>query len=72
MSDHKKEHPHQGHAHPDHGHHGHEQKEWRWHRDWRTWVGVLLMLAAMAAYVLSDSERFGFGGPARPEMPAAP
>ena len=28
----------------------------RLHRDWRAWVVVLLMLAAMAVYVLSDNE----------------
>lgn len=25
----------------------------RWHKDWRTWAVVLLMLGAMAMYVLS-------------------
>jgi len=25
----------------------------KWHKDWRTWLAVLLMLVAMARYVLS-------------------
>lgn len=25
----------------------------KWHKDWRTWLAVLLMLVAMAMYVLS-------------------
>jgi hypothetical protein len=42
------------------------------HRDWRAWVIVGLMLAAMFAYVMSDDEslRFG-GGPPQEPVPAA-
>jgi hypothetical protein len=43
----------------------------RLHRDWRTWVVVLLMLAAMAAYVLSDNESLQPGGGTQQPMPAA-
>ena len=39
----------------DHGHH-HSPAWKRLHRDWRAWAVVLLMLAAMAAYVVSDDE----------------
>jgi hypothetical protein len=39
------------------------------HKDWRTWVVVLLMLGAMAIYVLSFDERFQFFG-AKPAKPA--
>jgi hypothetical protein len=37
--------------------HGHQKHApgWRPHRDWRVW-GVVLMLIAMAAYVLSQNE----------------
>jgi hypothetical protein len=35
-------------------HHDHVPYWKRAHTDWRFWIGVLLMLAAMIAYVLSD------------------
>jgi hypothetical protein len=72
MSDHGKDHPHHGHGHNEHGHNEHSRKEWRWHRDWRTWVVVILMLAAMVGYVLSDNESLQPGKPQQQEMPAAP
>jgi type II secretory pathway component PulM len=35
--------------------HGHSAPYWtRAHRDWRVWVGVVLMLALMIVYLLSD------------------
>ena len=37
-----------------HPHHGHVPYWKRAHTDWRFWIGVLLMLAAMIVYVLSD------------------
>ena len=54
----------------DHGHyHGPAWK--RLHRDWRVWIVVLLMLAAMAAYLVSYSEvlRPGGGGQPAPPVP---
>ena len=52
----------------DHGHyHGPAWK--RLHRDWRAWIVVLLMLAAMAAYVVSDNEVLRPGGRVRPAPP---
>ena len=36
--------------------------KWRPHRDWRVWVGLLLMLAAMVAYVLTLDESWWPGG----------
>ena len=39
------------------------------HKDWRVWAVVLLMLAAMAIYVLSDNESLRFGN-AKPIKPA--
>ena len=33
----------------------------RAHRDWRFWVGVLLMSAAIAMYVMSENESLRFG-----------
>jgi len=31
----------------------------RAHRDWRVWVGVILMLAAMITYVMTDDLAWG-------------
>jgi hypothetical protein len=51
--------------------HGHTWKR-RLHRDWRLWVVVALMLAAMFAYVMSDDESLQFGGgPPQQPVPAA-
>ena len=59
------------HSHP-HVHDHHHGPLWkRLHRDWRAWVVVLIMLAAMAAYVLSDNEALRPGGGARQPVPAA-
>jgi hypothetical protein len=58
----------------EHGHH-HEHRHgpfWkRLHRDWRVWVALVLMLAAMLAYVLSDDESLQPGGGIKQPMPAA-
>jgi len=35
-------------------HHEHRPYWKRAHRDWRLWIGVVLMLAAMFAYLMSD------------------
>ena len=40
-------------------HHDHVPYWKRAHTDWRFWIGVLLMLAAMIAYVLSDDLAWG-------------
>jgi hypothetical protein len=40
------------------------------HRDWRFWVAVLLMLAAMGAYVATMDEALVPGGQVDAEMPA--
>jgi hypothetical protein len=40
------------------------------HKDWRTWTVVILMLAAIAAYVLTDDEALGPGGQPQEAMEA--
>ena len=55
---------------------GHKQAHgpaWkRLHRDWKAWVVVGLMLAAMGMYVLSDDESLPpDGGPPNAPVPAA-
>jgi hypothetical protein len=42
----------------------------RMHHDWRFWFAVVLMLAAMAMYVLSDNELLGPRG--RPQQFSVP
>jgi hypothetical protein len=44
-------------------HHNHAaSKKKGFHKDWRVWSVVVLMLGAMAIYVLSFDERFRIGG----------
>jgi hypothetical protein len=63
-------------AKPDQDHHGHDHNhppsaKWRPHYDWRFWVAVVLMLAAMFAYVMSQDESIWPGGkPAKTAVPA--
>jgi hypothetical protein len=47
------------HKHHEHQH-AHPPKS-AWHKDWRTWTVVGLMLLAMLAYVLSMDESIGPG-----------
>ena len=62
-------------THSNHENHHHDQTNTHQkkglHKDWRAWVVVLLMLGAMAIYVLSFDERFQFGG-TKPAKPATP
>jgi hypothetical protein len=44
----------------EHGHHQGPPRR-KLHHDWRLWLVVGLMLAAMLIYVSSDNERFGLG-----------
>ena len=63
---------HHEHDHPsDHESHRTHKKR-PFHQDWRVWTAVILMLAAMLAYVLSMDESIQPGGKRSPEMPAAP
>jgi hypothetical protein len=54
-------------------HHEHDHAKKRaWHRDWRTWTIVGLMIAIMFIYVFSDDESLQFGGgKPQPPVPAA-
>jgi hypothetical protein len=65
------DHPH-GHK---HGHHGHGEPQHQktnkgLHKDWRSWLVVGLMLAAMLAYVLTMDESLQPGQPPGESMPA--
>jgi hypothetical protein len=71
MTHHDHDH-HHGHGHHDHGHeHHHSGKSKGLHKDWRAWLVVGLMLAAMLLYVLTLDESLQPGAPPGPEVPAA-
>ena len=40
------------------------------HHDWRFWVGLVFMCAAITIYVASDNLSLTFGGRAQQPMPA--
>src|SRR6185369_14564404 len=67
MSKHEEHHHHQGHHNPE----LQSPKKYRIHHDWRFWVAVVLMLAAMFAYVASGDLAFRPGGKVGPPVPAA-
>jgi hypothetical protein len=50
----------------------HEQPAYwkRMHRDWRFWVGLVFMFAAITIYVMSDNLSLRFGGQPHHSMPA--
>ncbi len=56
--------------HPDHPHHHQGEKKKGLHKDWRMWTAVILMLIAMATYVLTDDEALGPGGQPQEAMEA--
>ena len=56
------------HGHPNHQSHPHEKKPI--HHDWRFWTAIVLMLAAMGYYVLSDNEFLQPGNGDGEPMPA--
>jgi hypothetical protein len=58
------------HGHHDHSHPQHKQGGGL-HKDWRAWTVVVLMLAAMAAYILSVDESVEPGEPDQAQVPAA-
>ena len=57
----------------EHKHDTHHTPKWAPHKDWRLWTVVGLMLAAIAAYVLTMDESIIPGSNTEePEVPAAP
>lgn len=50
-------------------HHGHVKSK-RIHHDWRFWLAIVLMLLAIAAYVLSLDDAVRPRGVDQQEMPA--
>jgi hypothetical protein len=58
------------HKHSDHEHHGNEPPRKRpIHHNWWFWAAIVLMLAAMVTYVMTDYEAVGPGGKGQ-EVPA--
>ena len=61
------------HDHNQHGHHNHQthpNAKKPIHHDWKFWVAIVLMLAAMGAYIMSDDESLQPGGGEGPAVPA--
>jgi hypothetical protein len=56
--------------HANHPHHQQGKKKPGLHKDWRTWTVVILMLVAMAAYILTDDEALVPGGQPQEEIEA--
>ena len=54
MSENKRSHRHHGEQDHNSDHQGHRPYWTRAHRDWKFWVALSLMLAAMVIYVMSD------------------
>jgi hypothetical protein len=59
------------HHHPDHNQHGEHHGPKKIHHQWWFWVGIVLMLAAMAMYVGSIDEWLQPGGKVGEQVPAA-
>jgi hypothetical protein len=55
MSESKRSHHHHGEQVPNSDHQGHPPYWKRAHRDWKFWVALSLMLAAMIIYVMSEN-----------------
>jgi hypothetical protein len=51
--------------------HKHPQTRRPFHRDWRVWVGVVLILVALASYVLTNQEVLWPAAPVPQPAPAA-
>jgi hypothetical protein len=62
------QHPHHDHKHSNPAQHS---KNRGLHKDWRAWLVVLIMLAAMVIYVMSDNESLRPSGAPEAPMPAA-
>ena len=52
-------------------HQGHPPYWRRAHRDWRMWIIVILMLAAMMVYLMTGDLRWPVHSPAQPMVPIA-
>ncbi len=67
-------HDHPGHHHHNHEGHHHEEKPGRqFHKDWRVWLAVVVILAALGIYVLTNGEVLRPAPPPQPpaQVPAA-
>ena len=71
MSENKRSHRHHGEQDPNGDHQGRPPYWRRAHHDWKFWVALSLMLAAMVIYVMSDDLRWRPGRQPQQPMPAA-
>ncbi len=66
-------HDNSGHHHHDHGHQQQQKPGRQYHKDWRVWLAVVVILAAMGIYVLTNGEVLRPVPPPQPpaQVPAA-
>jgi hypothetical protein len=65
-------HDQQSHKSPNHNKVYHDSPYWtRAHRDWRVWIGVVLMLICMVIYLMTGDLRWRPGRQPQPPVPAA-
>jgi hypothetical protein len=71
MSESKDEHHHGNERHRGINVHHDQPAYWkRMHHDWRFWVALIFMSAAITIYVASNDLSLPFGGHAQPALPA--
>jgi hypothetical protein len=61
--------------HPQHDHSGHHQENKarrQFHKDWRVWLAVIVMLAALATYILTNDETLAPAPAPQQPAPAVP
>jgi len=70
MTEHEHAHHHSGHHRS--SHHHEEKPARQYHKDWRVWVAIVVILVAMGVYVLTNGEVLRPSTPPEPSVPAAP
>jgi hypothetical protein len=60
------------HGHHHSGHHHEEKPARQYHKDWRVWVAIVVILVAMGVYVLTNGEVLRPAPPPQQSAPAAP
>jgi hypothetical protein len=73
MSDHHERHGGEEHRGPGFHGDGERQKEpgRKWHKDWRVWTVVIILLASLAAYVLTLDDFYALIGQPRAKAPVS-
>jgi hypothetical protein len=54
------------------GHHHDDKPRRQYHKDWRVWIAVVVLLAALGTYVLTNGEVLRPAPAPQPSAPGAP